>query len=99
MNRVLQFLNVSGTQIGDTGLEVIGRGLKHNSSLVSLDVSNNMIKSAKQLCQVLHLTGLQDLNLANNLIEDKQLEDFNAVLRKNSDTMSSHLQRLDLSAN
>ena len=64
-----------------------------------MDVSHNLIKNIKPLSTVLHKSGVQDINLSNNLIEDKQLEDLLKVFRPGSDHLSKQLVKLDLSSN
>lgn len=74
-NKILQFLNISGTSLGE-GIELLAAGLENNHSLVSMDLSNNSIQGRhiEKLSKVLVSTSLKDLNLASNKIADEGCE-------------------------
>ena len=78
---LLQFLSLSGTSLGEH-LDLISDGLHNNTSLISLDLSNNQIDwtAVPALSSGLVTTCLQKLNLSSNRISDKGCKSLSALL-------------------
>ena len=70
VNRILAFLNISGTSLGPEGLSFLLNGLENNESLISLNLSNNCLGSRiiEKLSQVLFSTNIKELLIASNKI-------------------------------
>lgn len=74
-NVILQFLSLSGISLGDS-IECLADGLSSNTSLVSIDLSNNGIagRCIESLSKAIIKSELKDLNLSNNKIGDEGCE-------------------------
>lgn len=96
----MQFLNISGTSIGDEGSLAIMRGVKHNKSLAFLDMSNNELKPSFAAVLVESLLGqdLLQLNLSSNLLSDVGVENI-AYMFKSTASRNYKLTDINLSHN
>lgn len=99
-NTCTSILNLSGSGLKDSGLDLITRALLVNDSISSLDFSNNQgaalpSKAAVQLCQLVHnsLT-LTHLSLAKNDFGDAFGVSFSAAL-----ATGTMLKVLDIGSN
>ena len=74
-NKILQFLSLAGTGLGD-GIEELARGLENNSSLLCLDLSNNGLVGRHMyvLAKSIIKSELKKLDLSQNKIADDGCE-------------------------
>ncbi|KOB72878.1 18 wheeler [Operophtera brumata] len=74
----LQVLNLTHNKI--KSFDRVGFGNSCGSSLLSLDLSNNELKSLSEESEITGLKRLQELNLQNNNITDISSETFNGLI-------------------
>ena len=98
-NKILQFLSLSGTCLGE-GIEFISQGLMNNDSLVFLDISNNAIqgKNIENLSRAIISTQLKEINLSSNKISDDGCE-FLANMMVGAYEAACPLIKINLSSN
>jgi Ran GTPase-activating protein (RanGAP) involved in mRNA processing and transport len=98
-SKVLIFLELNDTNLGDSGLERLTLGLKMNKSLLKLGLAGNNLthKSLVEFCAVIGDTCLEDLNLSSNKLADAGCRPLADLLVYND--FSCALKRLDISRN
>ena len=99
-NKTLQFLSVAGSSVDLEAMESICKGLRNNSSIVGLDVSNNEISPLLGQCLQQCLTSCQltDLNIANTRLGDQGLVTIAPLFWSNSEKHTG-MTRLNLANN
>ena len=99
-NKILSHLNIAGTAVGPDGLEFITEGFKGNSSVLTLDLSNNGLigKTIENFTRVLVGSKLRDLNLSGNKLGATGCEPVSRLLSGGYDGFCPLLS-LDLSRN
>ena len=99
-NRLLWILNISGTALGNDGLEAIVDGITDNKTLLSLGLGNNNItgKSIESFSRAVAFSNLTHLNLAANRLGNQGC-DFISALIMGSYGTACPLRFLDISRN
>jgi len=93
-NCKLRSLNLAGNNIGDKGVEQLGKVLVNNNQLRSLNLKHNNIgdKGVKELVKAfVNNNELRSLNLGNNNIGDKGVQELAKGLVNNNELRSLNL--------
>mmetsp|Transcript_30376 Transcript_30376/g.30018 ORF Transcript_30376/g.30018 Transcript_30376/m.30018 type:complete len:552 (+) Transcript_30376:107-1762(+) len=98
-SRLLNFLNVSGTFIGE-GIMYIIEGLQGNTTLISLNLAKNNIsaKNIEALCKAIMGSKLQDINLSDNRFGNEGADYISKMIAGAYDGQSP-IKKIDLSKN
>lgn len=96
---VLTYLELNETALNDSGFEWLIIGLCKNQALLKLGISNNNItsKHMQEFCSALLDTGIQDLNMSANKINDEGCKHLANLLI--GDEVPCKLVKLDISKN
>jgi Ran GTPase-activating protein (RanGAP) involved in mRNA processing and transport len=99
-NRILAYLNISGTSLGAEGLAVLIKGLENNVSLHSLNLAFNSIgaKAVESLAVALVSTDIKELNLAGNKLGNEGCEFLSKMLSGDYEGFCT-LMKIDISEN
>ena len=99
-NKVLLYLNVSGTSLGPEGCLLMIKGLESNLTLISLNLSSNGLgsKIIEKLAYAVVGTELKELFIANNKIGNEGCDFLGLMLSGGYDGFCM-LNKLDISDN
>ena len=99
-NKILTYLNISGTSLGPEGLNYLLKGLDNNLSLTSLNLSNNNLgnKIIEKFSQIIVTTDIHELFIANNKIGNDGCEYLGLMLSGGYEGYCT-LLKLDISDN
>lgn len=98
-SKILMYLELNDTSLSDSGMEWIVIGIKGNTMLLRLGLSNNNLtcKHMDEFCKYLASSNLQELYLAGNRISDEGARPIADLLVAND--YDCKLKKLDVSRN
>jgi len=99
-NKVLTFLNLAGSCITPAGAEYLAEGIRGNTTLMVLDISNNDLgpNTATILAKSLPYSNIKEFYIADNHLGDKGVNNLVQMFLPVSERLAQ-LEVLDLSNN